>query len=162
MLLFFQKLMSYILSVRVWSLMRVYYTFEIPINLFRVLWCHLVSDGLSRTLGIHFLLSGLIGNGNIAQGSGRQLNVLEHKDKLVKQRNLLIRPFLRLPFLQLALLLTCNSIPPRNIHMLKKHVCIYPSFTPTCLAWLLLIGWKCSKRRGLLFNLFNPHGQTSG
>ena len=97
-----------------------------------------------RTCGIHFLSWGLTGNTNIAQGSGRELNN--------KNQNCDTEGFAcllpRLSFLQLTLLLVCNSVPSRNICMLKKFVCIRLC-SSICLTGLLLINWKYSGRLGL-------------
>lgn len=60
--------------------MKVCFMFEISINLFRILLYHLFSSyGFSGTLGLHFILSGLLGNGVTSQGSRRELNVLEQQ-----------------------------------------------------------------------------------
>lgn len=53
--------------------------FEISINLTQNPVLPFSKYGLLRTLGLYFLLSTLLGNGDIAQGSRRELNVLEQQ-----------------------------------------------------------------------------------
>lgn len=66
------------------------------------------------------------------------------------------RILLRLPFLQLALLLACNSTPSGDTPMLKKPVCMYP-FLYSRLSRVTFACWlKVLKETGITIQLFYP------
>lgn len=62
--------------------------FEISINLTQNPVLPFSKYGLLRTLGLYFLLSTLLGNGDIAQGSRRELNVLEQQRSTLRNRGI--------------------------------------------------------------------------
>lgn len=62
--------------------------FEISINFTQNPVVSFSKYGLFRTLGLYFLLSILLGNGDIAQGSGRELNVLEQQRSTLCNRGI--------------------------------------------------------------------------